>query len=442
MKHINASGSRFYRALVLTNVLLAATIQTRGQVFQELYAFGSISTNGNSPQGALVEGNDGDFYGTCEAGGQPTTNYPAGGYGTVFKVTARGVLTTMAWFNGTNNGRYPFGGMIQATDGNFYGDSDRGLFKITPQAALTQMPGGSLGDPIQGTNGYLYSGNPDAGVIAWYSLSGSTVGFVDPPGTLSGGLIQASDGNFYGLTSDGGTYGYGTAYKLTPTGALTTLVSFGGNPIGSKPAWPYGKMLQASDGNLYGVDANGAGGQVFKLTLSGTLTAFAEFGITDQGQDPNGGLIEANDGNFYGTTSEGGNVGGGQGTVFQIAPAGHISTLFSFTYNGAVPGSGPMAGLIQGGDGNLYGACAYGGDYGGGNIFRIVMPGPQLNSSRSGQQLVISWRTNYAGYTLQSCSNLSFSTWSDVTNSATPAGGQFFVTNTLNPGAGFFRLKK
>jgi uncharacterized repeat protein (TIGR03803 family) len=402
--------------------------------YEQIFAFAG-DTNGYGPNGALVQGADGYFYGTCAEGGQPTTNYPAGGYGTVFKVTPQGNLTTLAWFNYPFG--YPFGGMIQASDGNFYGDSEGGLFRIRPDGLLTTMGGGSLGDPIQGTNGYLYTGNPSYGVLAWYSLDGSPEGLAYPPGTLSGGLIQGTDGNFYGLTYDGGTYGVGTAYKLTPGGVLTTLVSFG--PSSSAPFNPYGKMLQASDGNLYGV-CDSESGQVFKLTLSGTLSIFAKFGVNDVGQNPNGGLIEGSDGNFYGTTFEGGGVAGAVGTVFKITPQGRISTMFVFTDWGAYPGSGPLAGLIQGSDGNLYGTCAYGGTYGGGNIFRIVMPGPQLSISNLGTSVILSWRTNYTGYTLQSSVDLT--NWSNCNNTPTVLGRQYWLTNPLSGTAYFFRLRK
>src|SRR5438128_1968850 len=84
---------------------------------------------------------------------------------------------------------------------------------------------------------------------------------------------EPTDANYYGLTSDGGTYGKGTAYKLTPDGVLTTLASFGPFSNSNAPYWPYGKMLQASDGNLYGVYDWESGG-IFKLTLGGTLSIF------------------------------------------------------------------------------------------------------------------------------------------------------------------------
>ena len=126
------------------------------QVYKELYAF-SADTNGYGPEGALVQGADGCFYGTCAEGGQPTSNCGACGYGTVFRITPDGMLTTLARFHGTagftngegftNYGGVPFGRMVQATDGNLYGDSDYGLFRVTPAGYLTAMSGGTLGDP-------------------------------------------------------------------------------------------------------------------------------------------------------------------------------------------------------------------------------------------------------------------------------------------------------
>lgn len=425
-------------------MMLVSIVNASGQnyIYQQLYAFGA-DTKGYAPEGALVQGKDGNFYGTCADGGQSSTNNSAGGYGTVFKMTPDGALTTLAWF-GYTNGAYPSGAMIQATDGNFYGTAG-GIFKMTPAGVLTGNPGASdvIWDILQGTNGYLYGADAYYREVFWGTLDDSYYDDLPAPGTPSGGLIQASDGNFYGLTSDGGTSGFGTAYKLTPGGALTTLVSFGGTNIGR---WPYGMMLQASDGNLYGVCDSPE--QVFKLTLDGTLTTFAVFGTNaaDWGSNPNGGIIEANDGNFYGTTFEGGTNAGAIGTVFKITPQGLISSIIVFSSNRAYPGSGPMAGLVQGSDGNLYGTCAYGGDYGGGNIFRIIMPGPQLSLGHIAGKAVLTWRTNYVGFTLQTSDGLNPPNWIDCTNSSTVSGGlsggQFCVTNGLSSGSRFFRLRK
>jgi uncharacterized repeat protein (TIGR03803 family) len=428
-------------------------------IYEQLYAFGDDTigyardTNGYAPEGALVQGADGNFYGTCADGGQPTTNNPAGGYGTMFRMTPDGALTTIAWFDGTsgvassgftNYGEYPFGSMIQATDGNLYGTSEDGGFRVTPSGVLTggSAGGGDRGDPIQGTNGYVYGADAYYSIIFWDSLDGRSNGYVNASDRPSGGLIQASDGNFYGLTANGGTSGFGTAYKLTPDGVLTTLASFGGTYA---TRWPYGKLLQASDGNLYGVASSGEG-VIFRLTLAGTITNLAAFGVDVDGQSPNGGLIEANDGNFYGTTAYGGISSEGvvdAGTVFKITPQGKITTLFAFSgQSGSCPGETPLAGLVQGSDGNLYGTCAYGGDYGGGNIFRIIMPGPQLSLTLLEDKALLSWRTNYAGYTLQISDGLTPSNWTDCTKLPAVSDQQYCVTNVVSPGSRFFRLRK
>jgi uncharacterized repeat protein (TIGR03803 family) len=435
---------------------MSSMVSASGQnyIYEQLYAF-AADTNGYSPEGALVQGTDGNFYGTCAEGGQPTTNSPAGVYGTVFRMTPNGALNTLAWF-GYTNGAYPFGAMIEAMDGNFHGSSEYGGFKVSPSGVLTGDGGGNLGDPTQGTDGYIYvadSGNDyESGGSIYRFRPGTNDGQIlysfdynlnyDKGYRPSGGLVQASDGNFYGVTAGGGAYGFGTVYKLTPGGDFMSLVSFGGTNIGR---WPYGKMLQASDGNLYGLCDSPE--QVFKLTLGGTLTTLAVFGTNENsGSNPNGGLIEANDGNFYGTTAYGGispEGVGDMGTVFKITLRGNITTLFAFSgQGGSCPGQTPLAGLVQGSDGNLYGTCAYGGDYGGGNIFRIIMPGPQLSLSRIAGQAVLSWRTNYVGYTLQTSDSLDFSNCVDCTNCSAVSGGQYCVTNPVSTGSGFFRLRK
>jgi uncharacterized repeat protein (TIGR03803 family) len=449
-------SNAFCAACVFMGAFLTSMVSASGQnyIYQQLYAFGdntigyARNTNGYAPEGALVQGTDGNFYGTCAEGGQPTTNNPAGGYGTAFSMTPNGALTTIAWFNGTsgngltNYGEHPFGSMLQATDGAFYGTSEEGFFKVSSAGTLIGLGSGNgiVGDPVQGSDGYLYGGS---GSYAFRtSLDGHSGESWYLAASASGGLIQASDGNFYGLTSDGGNSGFGTAYKVTPQGVLTTLVSFGGTNIGR---WPYGKMLQASDGNLYGVCDSPE--QVFKLTLGGTLTTLAVFGTNENsGSNPNGGLIEANDGNFYGTCAYGGISSegvGNMGTVFKITPQGNITTLFAFSgQSGSCPGQTPLAGLVQGSDGNLYGACAYGGDYGGGNIFRIIMPGPHLSLSHIADKAVLTWRTNYVGYTLQTSDGLNPPNWIDCTNSPAVLNGCYCLTNAPSNGNGLFRLRK
>jgi uncharacterized repeat protein (TIGR03803 family) len=144
-----------------------------------------------------------------------------------------------------------------------------------------------------------------------YSFTGGTDGQYP-----QAGLIQGADGNFYGTTSSGGTNNVGTVFKLTPAGAVTVLYSFSGG--------------------------------------------------TD-GANPQAGLIQGADGNFYGTTEDGGT--NNYGTVFKITPAGAETVLYLFS--GATDGANPLAGLIQGADGNFYGTAVQGGANGDGTVFKF-----------------------------------------------------------------------
>ena len=139
-----------------------------------------------------------------------------------------------------------------------------------------------------------------------------------------GGLIQGTDGNFYGTTFLGGTGG-GTVFKITPGGTLTTL------SLSPSLANPYADLVQAPGGNFYGTGAYGLGeGTVFKMTPKGTVTLLHTFpGSPSDGTHPTPGLMLGKDGYFYGTTLEGGGPGD-PGTVFKVSPAGVLTILHSF----------------------------------------------------------------------------------------------------------------
>jgi len=352
-----------------------------------------VGTDGQLPAGGLIQGTDGNFYGTTSAGG-------ANGGGTIFKITPGGTLTTLHNFCAQTNcsdGKDPTGTLIQATDGNLYGitvnggNNDNGtIFKITPAGALTTLHSFVVSDGsqpwaalIQATDGNLYGttgygGANGDGTIFKITLAGVLTTFYNFtaadgwPGDGTGAtLMQASDGNFYGTTTEGGPNHDGTIFKATPAGALTTLYSFAGTD-GSVPF----TLLQATDGNFYG-ETRFAGannyGTLFRMTPGGTLTTLHTFAGSD-GNDPAGGLMQASDGNLYGTTQKGGATGNG-GTVFRLAlpPAMTLTTLASFnSSNGATPG---WVGLVQASDGNFYGTTHGGGDSGYGTIFKTTPAG-------------------------------------------------------------------
>jgi uncharacterized repeat protein (TIGR03803 family) len=260
-----------------------------------LHTFGG--SDGSQSLAGLVQATDGDFYGTTYMGGSE-------GKGEVFKITRSGAFTTLHSFcshSGCADGANPFAGLMQGIDGNLYGTTFGGgsakgfgtVFKITPSGMLTTLH-----------RFCTHGGCPDGQF----------------PQT---GLVQATNGNLYGTTIAGGAYGDGTIFKITPSGALTTLYN-----VCSQSGCPDGNyliagLIQATDGNLYGImDVGGANGSgtIFKITPSGTLTTLYNFcsqsGCPD-GQYPGGGLVQATDGNLYGTTDDGGAKG--EGTVFSLS---------------------------------------------------------------------------------------------------------------------------
>src|ERR1035437_1185775 len=182
------------------------------------------------------------------------------------------------------------------------------------------------------------------------------------------GLVQESDGNFYGTTTYGGASGNGTVFRITPTGAFTTLYSFAGSDGRS----PRAGLMKGSDGNLYGTtDSGGASGRgtIFRITLAGALTTLYSFAGSD-GAYPYAGVVQGTNGNFYGTTYRGGTFD--YGTVFGISPAGAQTMLYIFAGG---DGAYPQAALVRGTDGTYFGTTTAGGARGGGTVFKITSAG-------------------------------------------------------------------
>jgi len=331
------SVRRFFDA---KNALLAVTLSVAmtaaaATTFSTLANF--AGGNGANPYAdGLVQGVDGNFYGTTQRGGAHTS-------GTVFKVTPSGAITTLYSFCSLANcadGAFPIAGLILATDGNFYGTTFGSggtsgfgtAFKITPTGTLTTL--------------YTFCSQKNC-------KDGS-----EPAAPL----VQATDGNFYGATELGGVMNRGAVFKITPAGVHTTLYSFCAQANCADGTKPVGGLIQASDGNLYGTTefgGTGSQGTVFQITTTGTLTTLHNFSLGDGG-DPQGALVQASDGTFYGTTGQGGTHNAG--TVFNITSAGSLTTLYNFcSQTNCADGSGPVAGLILGTDGNFYGATYQGG---------------------------------------------------------------------------------
>jgi len=367
----------------------AAAVVAPAQTLTTLYSFCSQNncTDGFAPEAGLVQGTDGNFYGTTEYGG-------AYNDGAVFKITPGGTLTTLHSFSGSD-GQWPHAGLVQGGDGNFYGTTERGgasgrgtVFKINPNGTLSTLysfcpNGGKCADGyypdaglVQATDGNFYGttifgGASGYGTVFKITASGAlttlhSFNYTDGV-SPEAGLVQASDGNFYGTTSGGGAGIAGTAFQITAAGTLTTLYSFCSQNNCTDGFAPEAGLVQGTDGNFYGTTAGGGTsnncvegcGTVFKITPGGTLTTLHGFSGAD-GANPYAGLVQATDGNFYGTT------------VFKITSGGTLTTLYSFcSQNSCTDGLAPEAGLVQATDGNFYGTTLDGGAIGVGTVFKL-----------------------------------------------------------------------
>ena len=345
MKTYNA-----WKVVIIVVLMCAAfAINSSAQTLTTIYDFCSQTgcADGGAPGGTLVQGSDGNFYGT-------TSDTGFVGQGTVYKLTSSGTFTLLHSFTGLSDGGVPRSGLIQASDGNFYGDTEGGgtcgvAYKVTASGTLTPL--------------HEFAGGASDGCQPF------------------GPLVQASDGNFYGTTYLGGGStvcpgGCGTVFKMTAAGTVTILHVFCTQSNCPDGYLPQAGLVQASDGNLYGETLYGGPngyGAIFKITTSGTMTTLASFNNTD-GNQPNGGLVQGSDGNFYGTTTIGG--ANSSGTVFKMTPSGTLTTLHSFcTQSGCQDGSSPNDRLLQASDGNFYGTAVAGGAHGYGTVFAITPDG-------------------------------------------------------------------
>lgn len=240
----------------------------------------------------------------------------------------------------------------------------------------------------QGRDGNMYSTGPQTwtgqpGDAFGISPAGAVTNLFEFDGTngsvVSSGLSLGDDGNFYGATIAGGAFGFGTVFRLTPEGVLTTLHNFKNGKDGAEPSAP---PIQGVDGNFYGnasscaglppgnvCTLNGTDGAIYKITPEGAFSVLHTFSGRD-GINPLGQLVQANDGNIYGTTMAGG--ANGLGTIFRIGPGGNFALLLSFD---SEQGTHPTAGLILASDGNLYGNTTGGGSGNSGVLFGITTGG-------------------------------------------------------------------
>ena len=344
-----------------------------------VHSFGSNPSD--TIPASIIRGIDGNFYGVAQTGGAngeyvkkilletPVFVFVPNAAGTLERIAPTGAVTILWNFgNDSTDGLNP-SSVIEGRDGNFFG---------------TTWGGGLYGAGGKHLGGTVFQLSPTGMETVLWSFGNDPTRSWGPTS-----LIQATDGNLYGVTpvggisrnlGDGESEWSGSVFKLTPQGVMTELWNFSADGDGAGPT----TLIQGADGNLYGTTnfggtyAVGGGadtcGTVFKIALDGTETVLWSFSVTD-GCDPNA-LVQGTDGNFYGTTHS------ALGTVFRLSSTGVLTTLWSFGRDGAA-GYYPT-GLIEGTDGNFYGTTDAGGAYcdqrgcsvaRGGTLFRITPTG-------------------------------------------------------------------
>lgn len=309
-----------------------------------LHSFTGTGGDGANPNTPLVRDSAGNLYGTTAAGGLYGGACGSGGCGTVFKVDPSGKETVLYRFAGNpTDGQTPEQGLVRDPTGDLFGTTFQGgtnglgtVFKVDAAGTETVIHN------FSGTDGYIPFG---------------------------GSLLRDSAGSLYGTTLGGGSQGGGIVFKMDASGNETILHNFA---YGTSDAYaPSGTLTRGPSGSLYGASLYGGTfnfGTVFKIEPNGAETVLYSFSAASgDGALPGGGLVLDNLGNLYGTTNSGGSSY--YGTVFKLDPSGTETILHSFS---GADGRLPELGLVRDSSGNLYGTTQYGGAYGGGVVFKIV----------------------------------------------------------------------
>ena len=349
----SAFGLFRLRHRVLCATLSFLTIcSLRAQTLQQLYSFQGGS-DGGGPFAGLAEDRDGNLYGTTNYGGSSAchTDFEQG-CGTIFRVTQSGEHTILHRFTSGVDEKNPYATLLLDSAGNIYGTAAGGFVDGGPP----------FGSAFAITN----SGKP----IGEYRFKGGSDGTF-----ATGGLVRDQAGNFYGTTNEGGLFGFGTVYKVDAHGKETIVYGFGNPPDAADPL--YEILAFDSQGNLYGTTFDGGTfgeGTVFVVNIeSGQEKVLYSFMNQDDGGLPASGVILDAQGNIYGTTSQGGAEMAG--TIFKLTPEGKETVIYAFK-NGA-DGVFPMGTLAHDSQGNFYGATLFGGVNDFGTVFEVTSAGEE-----------------------------------------------------------------
>lgn len=448
----------------------ATSLPLSAQTFTLLDTFDG--SNGNAPDSSLMQAIDGNLYGTTVYGGISTACN--GGCGTIFKITPTGTLTTLYSFCAVgrcHDGSEPFTALVQGTDGNLYGTTNYGganddgtVFKITLAGVLTTLHSfNKLGDGSQPQGGLtlgsdgnfygttLFGGTNGDGTIFRITPGGSLTTLHTFSNAADGGNpysapIQATDGNFYGTAYAGGSGSAGAAYKLTPGGVFTTLYGFCPVSGCADGNGPLAGLIQASNGVLYGTTSRGGNngaGTVYEITTSGTFTALYSFcsvsGCLD-GSESIARLVQGTNEVLYGVTSYGGV--NGAGTIFDITTGGTFTTLYSFcSLSDCADGENIQnQPLVQDTNGKFYGLSAVGGASGQGTAYTLsVGLGPFVKTIQTSGAVGAS--VTILGTSLTGATSVTFNgtsaTFSVVSSSeittTVPAGATTGVVKVFTP---------
>ncbi len=312
------------------------------KAFVKRFDFGGAFTAavlGSSPNGSVIQATNGKLYGLTNNGGISNS-------GVLFEydLTGPGIYADKVDFNIALNGASPTGSLVRAANGKFYG--------------LTTV-GGAHG----------------IGVLFEYDSVSNTftkkVDFDDVNNGFSpqGSLLLSSTGKLYGMTISGGSNGQGVLFDYNPnTSIMTKRLDFGGGGVAGQQ--PLGTLIEAANGELYGLTSLGGlfgSGAIFQYdTATVTYTNLYDFDGTLSGGSPNGSLLQATTGKLYGLTFNGG--ANSAGTLFSYD---YKTSTFSskFSFDGAAHGSAPNGSLVEGANGKLYGMTSTGGANNDGVVF-------------------------------------------------------------------------
>jgi uncharacterized repeat protein (TIGR03803 family) len=426
-----------------------------GGDFTVLHAFttlppraGPSNSDGIIPTG-LISGSDGKLYGTASRGG-------SNGFGAIFKLNIDGSGFTNLYSFAASDGQNPQGGVIQGPDGMLYGTAQNGgangsgtVFKVGPDGEnftvlydFTALIGGTNSDGIQPSSGLVLSGDTLYGATRYGGPSGSIRSVVQQP---------MGSGTLFSLKTNG------TGFKVLHSFDWFSNDSLA--PTNNDGASPYAALILGRDGRIYGTAPEaGAGGfgTIFSTGKDGSnYTVLYAFGtplhtyFSGYGLYPYGGLVEGDDGKLYGAAYSGGYVPNGgyyAGTVYRLNRDGSgLALLHNFASPDPVTktnvdGANPFATLLKGNDGKMSGATSAGGPNNSGTLFSFSPP-IALEIAASNRFVQLTWPISATNFFLETCDKLSFnSTWTTLANNIGIDRDDFILTLSATNASAFFRL--